>query len=725
MKNFTNLFIGIVLICISYTSSAQTSDYLWYKLSVAEKNSVKKIGRKNIPKNHEIFQVNFDLLKIKLSKAPSRKDQVMKDGIVMTFPNINGNLEKFVVHEASIMDEKLQEKYRTIRSYIGKSIDYPGSIVRFSISPFGINAMILPTSGTSFYIDSNISDKELCIAYAKKDLPTAETFVCKFDEVDHKYSNKISTISAKPLNADDGNLRTFRLAVATTGEYSQFHLSNQSVDVNAPDAEKKAAVLSEINVVMTRVNGIFERDVGLTMVLVANNTDVIFLNPNTDGLTNEDSTILINESQTVIDANIGSSNYDIGHTFGTGGGGLAQLYSPCTGNKARGVTGLPSPIGDNFYIDYVSHEMGHQFGAHHTFNGDAGSCGDNRNNGTAVEPGSGSTIMSYSGLCAGQNIQNRSDDYFHLVSIKEMWNNITIGISTCATITSTGNTAPTIGDLQNYTIPISTPFVLDANATDVDGDNVTYTWEQLDTEIVTAPPVSIATEGPVFRSLAPSTSSMRYFPNLNTVLAGNISNTWEVLPSVARTMIFGVTVRDNNISGGQSASKENTINFDDNSGPFQITSQAASTNWDAGTAQTITWDVANTNSAPISCSFVNILLSIDGGLTYPIVLANNVVNDGSHNVIVPNNTTVQGRIKIESVGNIFYDLNDANITIQAVEFTMDFDLYEQNICAPANAGYNFTYHTYLGFNEATTFSATGIPAGIPVAEKVVASLNPK
>ena len=270
-------------------------------------------------------------------------------------------------------------------------------------------------------------------------------------------------------NANDGMLRTFRLAIATTGEYSQYHLSRQGISDQATDAEKKVAVLSAITATMTIVNAIFERDVALTMKLVESNDQVIFLDPDTDGMTNDDGSVLIDESQSIIDAIIGNANYDIGHTFSTQGGGLAQLNSPCISNsKAKGVTGINNPIGDSYAIDYVVHEMGHQFGAHHTFNSAAGNCGDgNRNDATAVEPGSGSTIMAYAGLCAPENVQSKSDSYFHLVSIKEIWGNIKLGNSDCAQLTSTGNNPPVLETVPDYTIPISTPFVLDVAASDI------------------------------------------------------------------------------------------------------------------------------------------------------------------------------------------------------------------------------------------------------------------
>ncbi|PCH53703.1 MAG: hypothetical protein COC22_01910, partial [Flavobacteriaceae bacterium] len=695
----------LLLVLLFFSGKAQDSDKFWHKTSAVEKSVAKKIKRKSIPNKFEVYQLNLKSLKSKLVNAPIRKGKLTTSNVILTFPTENGKLEKYQVFEAPIMEEGLQKKYPTIKSYIGKSTNNPNSIVRFSVTALGLHAMVAQKAGNATYIDPYTSDKESYIIYSKKNVLNNNQFQCNVDEVSKK--TIVATSSAKTENANDGILRTFRLAVATTGEYSQFHLNNQNISPTATNAVKKTVILSAIVATITRVNEIFERDVALTMVLVANNDSIIFLDAATDGFTNDDGNILIDESQTVIDANIGSANYDIGHTFSTGGGGLAQLNSPCTNSKARGITGLRSPIGDPYAIDFVAHEMGHQYGATHTFNN---SCNDNISNGTAVEPGSGSTIMSYAGICS-PNVQVAVDAYFHLVSIQQMWNNITSGNSTCGAQTLTGNNVPTVNAIPNYTIPISTPFVLSAIASDVDGDNLTYTWEQLDTEITTAPPVSSATGGPVFRSISPSSSTMRYFPNQSTVIAGNLSTTWEVLPSVARTMTFGVTVRDNNAAAGQTASEETTITVDKTSGPFIVTSQAVATAWSAGTAQTVTWDVANTSTTPINCSFVNILLSTDGGLTFPIALATNVPNNGTSEIIVPNNSITTGRVKIESVGNIFYAINSANITIQTSEFIMNFTSYNKSTCSPNNVVYTFTYNTFLGFNEETTFSATNNPAG--------------
>lgn len=711
LSNNKFLISIILLFGILLTVKAQKADKFWQKSSSYKLSSSQKVNKRLAPSNFEVYQLNLNLFKNALKKAGTRNEINSSNGVILTFPNEEGILEKFRVFESSIMEIDLQNKFPNIRSYKGKSIEKPTSTVRFSVGTQGLHAMFLNHTKRAFYIDPYTSDQHSYLAYSSKSLPALTPFECGFEDYKVDSNKRDQNISAKAANANDGKLRKFRLAVATTGEYSQFHLEDQGINAGATTEVKKAAVLSAIVNTMTRVNGIFERDISLTMQLVSNNSEIIFLDSQSDGLTNNDGAALMGEGQAVIDNVIGTNNYDIGHTFSTGGGGRAQLNSPCTSSKAQGVTGLNTPIGDAYYIDFVAHEMGHQFGAHHSFNGDSGGCEGNGNTGTAVEPGSGSTIMAYAGLCSPQNVESASDIYFHLVSIREIWNNISNGNSSCAEVTDTGNEAPVLSDIVDYTIPIATPFALVADATDLNNDELTYTWEQLDIEATTYPLVSTATQGPAFRSIAPTNSGARYFPDQKTVIAGSLSNTWEVLPSVSRTMRFGATVRDNNIQGGQTDSKETNITFSDSSGPFQVSSQLSVVNWDAGTGQTVTWDVANTDTSPVNCNLVNILMSFDGGYTYPITLASNVANDGSHDIIVPNLTTTQGRIKVESVGNIFYAMNAASITIQASEFIMEIDTPNKTICAPDDAVYSFDYKTFLDFNEETTFSATGLPAG--------------
>ncbi len=698
MKQHYNRYLVAVFFMLFLASNvqAQNNDELWSRISGKEISKEKKVLRTVEPTNFKVYQLNLNSLKNKLVNAPNRNGNVTKSSHIISFPSEKGVLENYEVFETTIMEEALQKKYPNIKAYIGKSVENPGDIIRFSITSSGLHAMLLPQKGDITLIDPYTLDKAAYLMYNKKDYAKPTNFECKVEDSEFVTSNTSDNNSAKANNANDGKLRTFRLAIAATGEYSQYHLTNRGISATATDAIKKEAVLSAIITTIDRVNSVFERDVALTMLLV-DNTDIIFLDGATDPFTNDDGGILINESQTQIDAIIGTSNYDIGHTFSTGGGGLASLNSPCTSSKARGITGLAEPIGDYYAIDFVAHEMGHQFGATHTFNN---SCNNNRTASTAVEPGSGSTIMSYAGICA-PNIQNTVDPYFHLVSIRQMWANITSGNSTCGATNpaQTVVNVPVLTDLINYTIPISTPFVLTAAATDADGDALTYSWEQLDTEIATQPPVANATGGPAFRAMAATSEAIRYFPDYNTVVAGNLSSTWEVLPSVARTMQFGVTVRDENVIAAQTASKETTITFDATAGPFEVTYPAAADIlWRDGTTETVTWAVANTNVLS-GAATVDILLSTDGGATFPTTLASNTPNDGSEDILVPNIGSPNCRIMIQPTNHIFYAMNLQSFAINYLTETT---------CTTYSATPNMSITDNNIINEIMVFDETSI-----------------
>jgi hypothetical protein len=571
-------------------------------------------------------------------------------------------LERFRVFEASSFAPELQERHPNIRSYMAQGIEDASAIARFSISDTdGLHAMISSINYKTIYIDPYTADNNYYISYRIDTLEEdARSFECLIEE----RSEIALAVAAK--NAD-GMLRTFRLALACTTEYAQFHLNDQGIPPSATDPEKKAAVLAAMNTAMTRINGIYERDLGVHMEIVANNEDIIYLPGETDPYTENDVGAMLSENINTCNAIIGAANYDIGHVFGTGGGGVAYLASVCTNFKAGGVTGLTSPMGDFFYVDYVSHEMGHQFGGNHTQNNDC-----NRAFPASVETGSGSTIMGYAGICA-PNVQTTSDDYFGAWSIQEMWLHISTGNGQCATQTNTGNTPPTADAGTDVTIPKSTPFILKGVATDPDVGNVlSHCWEQMDPQSGSMPPVNTGTSGPMFRSVSPLSDPERYMPSLSTILTGQTENTWEVVPSVARTMRFRYTVRDNVAGGGASASDNMIVTVDDASGPFVVTSQTTASTWQTQGFETITWDVAGTDLAPINSPFVDVLFSIDGGLTFDILAADDIPNTGTASIWVPTVNTATGRFMIISSNNIFMDINDGIITIEGVLTTGNF-----------------------------------------------------
>jgi len=656
-------YYKISLLFFFFASISVFSQSIWTK----QDSKLRIIGealeyRETKPASFELFNVNMNLVDKKLPITPNQET-------IMELPTPNG-VQRFLVKEASVFSDELAAKIPSIKSYVGIGIDDVTARVRFSKSKVGFHAMITSGNYPMYLIDPYTKDKKTVIAFYKNKV-SKSNFECLVEENVSKVNQRSFQ---KNANANDGKLRLYRMALIGTSEYSQFHLTNQNVSASATDNEKKAAVLSVMNTSMTRINGVFERDLGVTMQLVANNDDLIFFDAATDGLTNSDINLLVEESQVKCDFVIGSANYDIGHVFGwvddESGNGLAGGSVVCeAGQKATGAAMRKKPLGVLFDIDLVAHEIGHQFGANHTQNGDC-----NRNNATAVEPGSGSTIMGYAGFCV-PNVQNNSDAYFHAVSIAEMWNYV-FTTATCAFETATNNTAPIANAGTDFSIPKSTPFVLKGAATD-GGNSLTYNWEQIDNQTATMPPVATSTVGPMFRSLPSSTSQNRYMPAIATVLAGNTASTWEVVPSVARVLNFSLTVRDNVLNGGATHRDDTKITVDGNSGPFLVTSQnnIIPVQWKGAGVETITWSVANTTFSPVNCDYVSIMLSTDNGVTFDTIIAKKTPNDGSQDIIVPNLDLTNGRIMVKAFNNIFYEVNTSTISIKKVEIKNTFLLY--------------------------------------------------
>ncbi len=685
MRFFNHAFTTLLILLVGTIGFAQS---IWSDAGEPTRSSEE---RQIVPASYRTVQLDLETLESWMRDIPHERDVNARNStFIIEIPMPDGSMEHFSIVEAPIMSDELTDKFPDFRSYAGQGIDDKAATLRFSLTHKGFNGMVLGSKGT-YYIDQfSTSDTEVYISYWKSEFYKTTTKV--FDELPpltsdmdvdvQKYDNSVESKYKKPVHnkqvrsfgqraASGSELRTYRLALAATGEYTSYHGGT------VPDA------MAAMVVSMTRVNGVYEREVAIRMVMVGNNDLLIYTNGGTDPYTNGNGGTMLGENISTCNSVIGSANYDIGHVFSTGGGGVAYLNAPCGSNKAGGVTGSGNPIGDPFDIDYVAHEMGHQFGGNHTQNN---SC--NRSSGAAFEPGSASTIMGYAGICS-PNLQNNSDDYFHNHSYNEMINfSVNGNGNTCAVVTNTGNGVPTVTvGADGFYIPHSTPFELTPSAaSDPDGDALTYCWEEYDLGPATAGGDNDLTNPsgtqPTFRSWKGTADDTRIIPLVDD-LVNNTTTIGEHIPDYSRELKFKCTVRDNRAGGGGVNDDLWTFNMDGNSGPFLVLSPNTAVTYPGNSIQTITWDVAGTDGAPVSCSNVDIYLSVDGGYTFPTLLVSNVPNDGSQDVLIPAGESTTARIKVKGSNNIFFDISNTNFTIGPATGANDYDPGITNIASPA------------------------------------------
>ena len=569
--------------------------------------------------------------------------------VVVSLPLPNGELVNFRLIPTMTMAPDLAARYPTIKTFSGVQIDNPENKGNFDVTPHGFHGFFRLNGQDVFIEPQFLANNEEYVSYYKKDaLSLNANSVNKRLPPIKKLARNESFERANYYRKSSSTLRTYRIAVAADGEYTAFHGGTKELGL--------AAVVTMIN----RVNEVYERDLAIKLELVADNDKIIYTNAATDPYANDDTDIDKNTS--VLDKEVGNDNYDIGHIVGTGGGGVAGYGVVCDSTaKGEGLTGSDQPTGDAFFIDFVAHEIGHQFRADHTFNGASGSCEDNRESLSSYEPGSASSIMGYAGLCEGQNLQDNSDPYFHIHSISQISQFVASGGgSQCGKSTDNGNKAPVVDAGSDYTIPSNTPFMLSGSATDADQDTLSYSWEQYDLGPQSKNAAQQVDDGkrPLFRMWSPTEKPVRIFPQMASILANKLE-IGETYPTTTREMNFRLLTRDGKGGVNFDTVKVNVIKSDE---PFAVIAPNAESQWNE-TQQNIRWNVANTNQSPISCAAVDITLSLDGGQSFGHKLADKVANNGSFDVNLPVASTNQARVKISCSDNIFFAISKGNFNI--------------------------------------------------------------
>lgn len=709
MKNF---LLGLTLV-ISSGAYAQSSF-----LSPHSPKAADAVGQvqKIIPDEATYYAVDVPSDLGKFLQGLPAEGAASDESALLDLPGPDGAVSTFRLTRYQMITDELQARYPNYVTAYGWDVDAPNRKVYLEWTALGLGASVTGGTEGRWYISPQFhARQDLYQAYYTRNYPLPDYDAgCGFSP-DAELQEELAAFGPPVKSVGDCQLREYDLALACTGEYY------------AAVGGTEALVVAEMMTAINRVNGVFHADLAITLKLInlpvaGGGIQLVYNNPVNDPYTNANGSTMLGENQTTVDNVIGSANYDIGHVFSTGGGGIASLGSPCSSSrKAQGVTGLSSPTGDPFYIDFVAHEIGHQFGGNHTFNSTNGNCGT-RNTSTAYEPGGGTTIQAYAGICGSTaNIQMNSDPYYHAVSIQEISAYMELGGgATCATTTSTANTAPTVSAGSDYTIPANTPFVLTAeNGADPNGDALTYCWEQFDLgPVVAGIPTGSETQSPLFRSLPPVTSPERYFPNLPELVASGGSQ-WEVLPTVARNMTFIVTIRDNgsndNAMYGCTVQDQMDVTVVTSTG-FAVTAPNGGDTWNAGTMETVTWNVAGTgNGTTVDCEMVELVLSTNGGLTFDQSLGT-FPNTGTANVTAPTVTETDARIMVRGDGNIFFDVGDADFSIEQTDYSYTVTGGTATACnGTTTADFSFEVESLQGYTGTINYTAANLPAGATIA----------
>ena len=677
------VLISSFVIASSITAFGQTA--VWSPIESPLRIQTKRsVQRNSFPKQFKLFGLNREGLEQRLFAMIDRAGEPT----IVSLPNADGAIEQYELFEASNFAPELQARFPEIRSFSGRGITDRYATVKLSISPQGIQATVFRTASGFLKFDAPTeiiepySEDRTVYAVFKSERKVGELpWACTAPAEQALFSEWKQQITTAAPESNTGEIRTMRLAQSCNGEYANYF--------GATDASQVALVLAGFNATLARANGVYERDLGVHMNLIPETTSLIYYDPATDPYSDDLGTWNDELAGAIAAQGITPAMYDIGHMFGAAGGGgnAGCIGCVCSPNHDKGM-GITSPAdaipeGDNFDIDYVVHEVGHQLGANHTFS--YGQLPVPEMLGQDKEIGSGITIMGYAGITPVSDVAPHSIDIFHETSIGQIQENLpTRGCPAAGTMPSTANRAPVVAAVGNYTIPIMTPFKLTGSATDPDGDPITYNWEQNDSAENTGITIAAASAnplkliGPNWLSFNSTSAPTKYFPRLSTILAGEFTTQAhpggdpavliEALSAITRDLNFRLTVRDNHpyvpgLAIGQTQFTDMRVSVTNLAGPFKVTAPDSAVTWQGGTPQTVTWLPANTMLPPVSAMNVNIRLSVDGGQTFPIVLKTNTLNDGSEVVVIPNIGTSSARVMIEAAGNIFFDISDASFAI--------------------------------------------------------------
>lgn len=718
MKKILTFTLSLIT---AFSLIAQEAPNFWKEIGHDQVFLSEKSVTVSFPEEYKVFALDLDDMVSYLREAPEEGSaEAFAGDFQVLLPQADGSMERFAAWESSVMHPDLAAKYPMIKTFAGRSLDKPGHTTRFGYSPAGFHALIPSENGgaitepyatfqTKYYVTYPHSEfllEELGFPELQY-IPTTE------DETTGDNTQIVAEETVNLRGGGDGALterRDYLFVLACTGEFGEKH------------GDDVPTVLGVLVSAVNAMNGLLERDIDVRFTMHPNNDQVVFFNPNGDPYTNSNmGGALLGQNEDVLNQVIGQANFDVGHVY-TGGcsdvGGVVS-GTVCATGKARGVT---CNFGNNVIattLSIAAHEIMHQFSGGHTFNYCPGNEGQFSSN-SAWEPGSGSTILSYQGACgSNNNVPGPATLQYHVGNIDEVWSYTHFqGGNVCVTVNQTSNHSPVVTENyeDGFSIPLSTPFELEVHATDEDGDDLTYSWEQMNR----APSVPVGSpmgDAPTFRVYDHNTSPIRYFPRMSTVL-NNSNDKWEILPTYEKNMDFRCVVRDNNITEGAGGMTWADVSFksDDTAGPFLVVNpNNSAVTWTAGEQQEVIWDVANTDNETVNCKTVNIYLSTNGGITFDHLLLASTPNDGSEIITVPDLVSTNVRVKIKAADNIFFDVSNSSFEIKAGTdpfYSLQLLPEYQRNCAPDMSLVDIDMNAFLGYDQPVSLEIIdGLPAG--------------
>ena len=678
------------------------------------------------PQAYATFELDAELMKFKLSDAPSEDDpNRWRNAVSMDLPMPDGSLETFIFVESPVMEEGISARYPEIKTYRGVSIEDRYKKARIGYAPIsGFHASVRSLEG-DIYIDAYFADSS----------PYYNSYYTKDDLVDQSLlSGTCGTeYTAEDLIAASGQgtavqtrgyedpviRREYRLAVATTGEWGRFFGS-------------VAATLEKIVQGVNRVNQSLENEAAVFFKLIDDNDKVIFIDPDTDpydpGMGHQGRQVLGQNTAVLNQYLDGPSSYDVGHVFTRGCtdgiAGVASFGSVCGNNKGNGVSCVGLADISAFMVGTTIHELGHQFACSHSWSNCPGAQ-ENVSAGTSWEIGSGITFMSYAGACGSQNLAGTNDAYYHTGNLNQFYDFMTFaGGNNCGEQIETDNHCPIVSTPypNGLNIPINTPFELTGIAEDPDDDAMTFNWEQMDVaaELFVG---QFSFNGPQFTSYPPNENPDRIIPRLQNLLSG-IGSSNEILPSDARSYSFRFTARDNHPEAGIASWTDLSFNSTNAAGPFRVSYPDEPVSVEVGKSLEVMWDVAGTDGVEVNCQFVDIYLSTNSGLNFDRKLATKVPNTGAATVLMPNEVSSNCRIKVKASNNMFFNISRPNFKIVEPAnpgFYFDLAFAETSVCLPAVVELPINGTSFQSFENPVTLEVT---EGLPVGAVATFSQNP-